>query len=309
MNMEKENLQIDNYEIYFIISDLISAKSDNSNNSYSYIKKRIDDIIIPLPIPIDIPRGWEFARCRIHKPNEDFFDKISDLSYRTDLENITHFGRANEPFQSMFYCANHPNNAFFETSEVIRTDNDKEFELVTHSIWKTKKDIKVAFIILNEQIRGVNKEFDLINNCISQFLNVHNSDDMRNIKILLEFFSKEFTTKAQNKSNDYLISSAFANYIFANYPDIDGFLFPSTIYPEEGLNYVFKPSSIDEKFEFYYAKRTNIKQYRSSNGKWDYADSEIYYSEIHTGSTNEIKWNKEQPNHIFPNGINNPTTL
>src|SRR4051794_27324244 len=57
-----------------------------------------------------------FFRARSHSSvSKDFyFCNISELSFRTDFFNITSAGRCNCPFESIFYCSDHPIISFLE---------------------------------------------------------------------------------------------------------------------------------------------------------------------------------------------------
>ncbi len=61
--------------------------------------------IVMIPVTIaKIHEGYSIFRGRINKNGERFFSE-KDISYRTDFQNISDFGRANIPHQSMFYGA------------------------------------------------------------------------------------------------------------------------------------------------------------------------------------------------------------
>ena len=86
--------------------------------------------------------GVEFTK----KKNE-YFKKVSEVSYRTDVENMRNFGRANEPAQSVFYCSNDDWISYVETSEITRDNKEKDSEEVTTGLWIATEDIIVVNVL------------------------------------------------------------------------------------------------------------------------------------------------------------------
>jgi RES domain len=282
--MDKE---FDDKEADFVIDLLNQAKNTSSIESYVYIKNILDNILIPLPVR-QIPKGTRLARSRGHLNGERLFEKVSDLSYRTDIQNIKTFGRANEPGQSMFYCSDNHKIAFIETSQITRENIAKDFELMTTSVWVADKDLLAVNIISNDEIRGQNQHLDLMSKDFEQIIEKEGTEKAKVVHKVLHFLSKEFTRKANGDPNAYKISCAFTNYVFNNLPLIDGILFPSTLYTTEGINFVFKPNSVDDKLKFYAARRSKMEK----TGLTDYYETETLDSEIHNGDEKEIKWRK-----------------
>ena len=120
-------------EIESFLGLLKKAKSETSIESYIYIKNILNSIELVIPCII-YPKGSKFVRCRINE-DDNFFNQISDLSYRTDIQNIKNFGRANEPGQSVFYCADDDALSLFETSKLPRIKDDRPLEYITTGLW------------------------------------------------------------------------------------------------------------------------------------------------------------------------------
>ena len=91
-----------------VIRNTISqlANADLSKTSYAKIFNLISKGIGPVPIlTITHPKGNFIQRARINNGKELFFSE-NEISYRTDIQNIIKFGRANRSsFQSLFYGA------------------------------------------------------------------------------------------------------------------------------------------------------------------------------------------------------------
>ncbi|MCA1762895.1 MAG: hypothetical protein LC664_07885, partial [Flavobacteriales bacterium] len=111
-------------EIEDFIDMLESFNRSEGYFAYSFIKNALAQLEFPIA-KCTLQPGHKLIRGRVHTNNEDFFHKISDISYRKDLFLIKDFGRANEPCQSMFYCSDNPKTAFIETCTITREELDK----------------------------------------------------------------------------------------------------------------------------------------------------------------------------------------
>jgi len=279
--MEKE---FDKNELNYLLGLLKNAKQKTSIESYIYIKNLLNTIEFAIPVVI-FKKGSKFVRCRIHKKENEYFNKVSQISYRTDVENIEYFGRANEPAQSVFYCSNDDWISYVETSEITRNNKDKVSEEVTTGLWVAIEDIVVVNVLTNNKIRGINKEFDEISKDFEKLIEEQADENAEIIKDLFHFLSLEFSQKAENNPNHYKITSAFTNYIFDSVKQADGILYPSTLYTKKGLNFVLKNQTVDKKLKFHSAIRRKMEK----KGEKDYFEVELIESEICTDNEN-VKW-------------------
>lgn len=276
---------IDNNELKKIIDLLLFEKKSNSDESYENIKNLLNKIEFPLPI-FSYPKDSRFVRTRAHSNGEDYFENIDDLSYRKDVENIKKFGRANEPGQPMFYCSNDDTLSFIETSHIVRNLEAKEFEYSTNSLWIAKEELKLISFLNNDYSRGKNTDLDLMSNSFEAVLSLQNDENTRVINNLFKFISKEFSDIAINDFNQYKITCAITNYIFDCSENIDGILYPSTLYPTKGFNFVFKPSTVDSKLKFHIASRRKMV----FDGTKSYFETELIDSKVHMSKDNKIYW-------------------
>jgi hypothetical protein len=247
-------MQTPRHEIVNLLNFVVNEKRLISKNSYISLKNALE--ICPIPFQsVAIPKGKILYRTRVHLRN-DFFLKISDLSHRLDLFDIDKFGRANEPLQSIFYCSDNPVVALSEVSKLIKEGQDLDYEITTTGIWEVQEDIRVGSIPINETIKGINTTADGLHEGFEDLLHKYyqNDNDLR--LDILDIFSREFTKEANNDESNYLMSCAFANYIY----DIEGtdtslnekikaggIIYTSVIHTEEGMNIALKPSFIEEK--------------------------------------------------------------
>lgn len=231
-------------------------KMNSSAVSYTAIKNALNVFSIPFPHEV-IKAGTSLYRVRPHKglnlSKENCFKRIQDVGHRTDLNNITNFGRANEPLQSVFYCSTERETSFFETTQLGRNCADIPVEIYTIGEWILQEDINVAHLSLNE---NDNQVANKLNEEFHELVNKLKSEGTINWLKVLGLFSKEFSKKSNQKGNDYLISCAFANYIYESKGvnnktqkevNIEGILYPSVQLTKKGMNLALKPSIIESQ--------------------------------------------------------------
>jgi hypothetical protein len=281
-------------ETDILINNLTHLATKCDYNSYTYIKNSLDQLIIPFPA-ISINIGKYLFRSRRHLNNKTFFNEISDISQRPDIFNITDFGRANEPCQTIFYCSDQHEIAIAETSPILRQNLDLESDIITTGIWQVKKELRVASLLNHPLNKGQNPAQHFLDtkakDLIESFRNEHTDQLLK----LHRFISNEFLKPIDENSNKYLISCAFSNYIYGNSgydtclkkrTELDGLIYPSAIFPIFGMNLALKPSVItDGKLILVGARKSKlIKQ------------NDIQYIEIETTDTQNIEFDNNRIN-------------
>jgi hypothetical protein len=276
----------DTKEIESFLGLLKNAKNETSIESYIYIKNILNTIEFAIPCII-YPKGSKFVRCRVNE-NDDFFNQISDLSYQTNLQNIKSFGRANEPGQSIFYCADNDSLSLFETSRIPRAQDDRPLEYITTGLWISTEEILVASVLTNDNIRGKHKEIDNISKDFENIVETQGDESAKAVSSLIQFLSKEFSQVAEGNSNHYKITSAFSNYIFDSVKNTDGVIYPSTLVTHKGFNLALSPEVVDKKLKFYVANRRKMEYM----GNKQYVETEFIESEICQENDTIIHWPK-----------------
>lgn len=213
------NMSTENYPskdvIYDFLDFLLLKKREKSYDSYISIKNAINNFSIPFP-RITLKKGMKLFRGRVHNNNIEYYDKITDIGPQVDFNRITQFGRANEPLQSVFYSADNIYTAFFETSKIARGKSDIDTETMTMGVWVLAEDLQLAHIISNKQVQGLNVTLDgLQNNFEDLIQKFQNPKTELHLKVL-DLFSLEFTRDAKEDPSNYMISCAFANYLFTS---------------------------------------------------------------------------------------------
>ncbi len=276
---------IDSKELDNFIELLQSARDNNTIESYIYIKNILNSVEFPIPFAI-YPKGSKFVRSRIHRNNETFFKKIKDISYRTDIQNIKSFGRASEPGQSIFYCADDDWLAYAETSPIVRKQEEKTFEYITTGLWISTEDIFAVSLLTNDNIRGQHTGIDNLSKSFENLIENQADENAYVVSQLFQFLSKEFSKLANDNSNNYKITAAFANYIFDSVEQADCILYPSTIYPIKGFNFAFEPKTVENKMVFHSAIRRKMEKFDNTN----YAETELIESLSNENNKVDIIW-------------------
>lgn len=143
----------------------------------------------------------------------------------------------------------------------------------------------IVNVLTNEDIRGQNKEIDELSVDFEKLLANQNDKAAAAVRELYQFISKEFSRFAENDSNHYKITAAFTNYVF-DIKEVDGIMYPSTIVTNEGLNFVFKPSSVENKLKFVAASRRKME----FDGNKSYTETEMIDSQFSETGRGKIIW-------------------
>ncbi len=226
---------------------------NKSIKSYDLIKEVIYNYHFPFPT-FTIPIGKILYRGRIHKPNEIYFEDFHEFTHIKNIENIQYFGRANEPRQSIFYCSDNQATAYFEVSKISRQNFRPMFENTTMGVWIVQKDLRVGVIPINSEIKDLNVT---AKNLYNKYDSLIKDFSLKGIEIpvtLLDFISNEFIQDARNIESNYVLSCAFANYMYdvKGYDsflkrniELDGIFYSSVQFKDEGMNLALKPEVVE----------------------------------------------------------------
>ncbi|MEA3495864.1 MAG: RES domain-containing protein [Bacteroidota bacterium] len=242
-----------------LLSFLVEKKLDNNISSYISIKNALYSFSIPIS-KVAINQGIPLFRMRVHDEihtnlEEALFHEIKDVGHRLDYNNIKNFGRANEPLQSIFYCSTERETAYFETSSIARFETKNDVEIYTTSRWIIQDDIQVATFPINELNKNRNLIAESLNKKFEESVSKLRGSGTDQYLQLIDLLSLEFARK-HHKENDYLISCAFANYLYDKYfvngetegkMELDGIIYPSVQWTKKGMNLALKPYLINNK--------------------------------------------------------------
>lgn len=270
---------------------LVSKHASTGNHiSYTYIQRTLEKLSIPFP-SVRVPKGRLLFRSRAHTRGEDFFRNIDDISYRQDLLYIEDFGRANEPTQSIFYCSDSDVVAFVETSILTRQNSELPSDTVTTGIWEVQEDFRIATIVSNDEIRGLNRTLEGLETEFRKLTELYRNEGTDGHINILDLFSKEFTRNSHGDNTKYIVSCAFANYAYdaidQHNLQVSGIMYPSAIYPHEGMNLALKPELVyNGKLKLIAARRGTMNKRDQTN----YYEEDIIDAKSIIYKTATIEW-------------------
>lgn len=223
---------------------------------------------IRLPILTSIiKRGEIIERGRVSDEG-CIFSSEYEISYRTDIEKIDKYGRANRPFQSMFYGSSpsrdikHPTIVLFsELVEQFRNISKLNFETtMTVGRWIVTEDFEVADVCFSENYFTVEEIKSRYDSWVQKIQNTELNEEV--YKDLLFFFSNEFAKKSINNHHDYKISSIYTDYALNE--KLNGICYPSVRTDYKGRNFALLPSAVEKFMEL---REAAVFKYTIQNGK------------------------------------------
>jgi hypothetical protein len=242
--------------------------------------------------------GKYFFRVRAHieQAKPYFFTNVEDLGYRTDFFNINKFGRCNCPFESVFYCSDHPLLALAEVSRMIWTENKHRIKYYTTSVWKMNGKLNLVPLLEHNEDANYNRElYAITQKCIKLIDEIEGYTKKAELKEFHAIMGREFARPFNTDNHIYHFSSAVANYLLTcklnDNEKIDGLVYASCIGISEirrlGLNYVFDPIIIGtgQMIEFAGAYRSKLE--RKKNGIHEI--NQHYCKQVHR-ATGRLRW-------------------
>jgi hypothetical protein len=239
-----------------------------------------------------------FFRVRAHlgqgKPY--FFYNIQDLTYRTDFFNISKFGRCNCPFESVFYCSDHPLLALAEVSRMIWKENKNRSAYFTTSIWRMNGNIHLTPLLESNDDVNYNSElYSITQNCMRIVEEMDGYKKKDELKEFHTIMGREFARPFQSDDNIYLFSAAVANYLLAaknnESEKIDGLVYASCLDISNirrlGLNYAFDPMIVGDGRAIRFMGAFRSKLQRKKDGIYE---TDQHYCKQICDHTGELQW-------------------
>lgn len=246
-------------------------------------------------IPVTIAKlqaGYPIFRARINK-NGEIFSSEKEISYRTDFENISKYGRANVPHQSMFYGAFESSEVeyprivnLFELSELFRNPNNADgVEIMTVGKWRIKKEFLVVEMVFSKGNVQNNQDIKKSYEYQKGLMIKDHPDQIEQIEKVLEFFSDEFAKANIKNDADYKISAAYSYMVLNQRNDIHGVTYPSVRTDYKANNIALFPESVEQFLEL-----ENVGMFKiTKKGKNSFMDNLAIATEL--GNLNSgFKW-------------------
>lgn len=235
-------------------------KCDFSYHSLSLFEEALLATKAKLPIvEYKIRKGQAVYRCRRMNKTSNIFYFESDISYRKDIANITTFGRANTPRQSVFYGSltseELPDGilpTIKETSGMFIEPEDQVwhegYESYTIGMWTAKEDIYVSVI----PPAGKFKKQTKLNEQISRAFEEGEKNSVTPIspeaKEFYNLMGHEICKDVQPGAHmQYGVTAIFSAYLLSQRI---GIAYPSVKTEQQVLNVAFEPQKFDQLFNF-----------------------------------------------------------
>jgi len=233
----------------------IDNSKQNIDELYSVFYS-IDELSIPI-VRFFLGKDEFVLRLRIN-PKKEELEYVSDLTY-PPYNVCRNFGRANIPYNSLFYCCYQtlePNAvysrilALLETSSFLKDASSKGIERSTLSKWVIKEPLELLMMPFYAQYSRPNPLIDKIQEAwnkrvISEKVNEEGLE-------LMNYMSQELGREAPDNISYFKIANFIYYLLFINgkTKNVDGIIYPSVPAAGEGFNIVLKPASVDEKLQF-----------------------------------------------------------
>lgn len=229
----------------------IDCKKENTDELYS-IFRSVDEHSLPI-VRVELPRSSTFVRQRPN-PCIGAYDSIQELRYPPYL--VTGYGRANIPYNPMFYCCACSNSvsnketlllgtSLLETSKFARDIMGNGIERLTASIWSCDRNLSLVAIPFSDTLKSPCSEICCVQKQWKSMLkNVEVSPDGLE---LIEYMSEEISREL--KGYEYFKISNFVYWLLYHNGKTchaDGIIYPSIKSQGECFNIALKPSVVDE---------------------------------------------------------------
>ena len=249
-----------------------------------------NDIKIPYTTTL-LKKGTPIERGRINK-DCGFFNSEFEISYRTDTGNLKEFGRANKPFQSIFYGAipsediKYPRIVLFsELVEQFREIPLDNFEItMTIGRWIVKEDFEISDVCFSSDyfnVENIKRRYDFW---------VRETKDseigQEDYQELLKLFSKEFSKTQINNHFDYKLSSLYA-YIAIYGNKLNGIGYPSVRTDYLANNVAITPDAVEK-----YLDLKEVGRFKFIVEKGKPSVSQTHYTDNLGSFNSTFKWKK-----------------
>lgn len=227
----------------------ILKKIDLKNSKYEDILELVSQITCPL-FYFTLEAGRSVYRARSHQENEMFYFE-KDLTYRTDINNITKHNRANPAYSTMFYGSISTESVLHgylisavETSNLCRNKKNG-IETLTLGKWILRRSMKVLILLDAINYKLHSKEIDEIYKHYMEFIN--SQDNPEDMKLISTFLANEFGKSVKTgEEYEYMISAAFSELFFDKGLGNNGIVYPSVQTDKQGYNIALMPYVADD---------------------------------------------------------------
>lgn len=236
-----------------IIKDL--EELDLSSYPYYPIQEQIRSLGRTGFLIFALHKNMKITRAR---PGQNYKEK-SEVSFLPQEKN-TKCQRASTPLKTMFYGTIIHEEQGSEESRLIAASEvssllkggkeTKGTELITFSNWRVIRDINLVVILDENTYKNVsnNPLLSELRNSYIEFVKL-TPEIEENVRLISNFFAKEFAKEPINYEYDYFISAIFSE-IVTNELNYDGVMYPSVQAGGQlGFNVAIKPEVVNKNLK------------------------------------------------------------
>jgi len=182
-----------------------------------------------------------------------------------------------------------------ETSDIVRNNRDREYQIVTFGAWEIKEPLVTTFILENNDIIRLNERIEKLTTQFRRYFQYIDNIKTQPYLRFLEFMSEKFIQNEPKGYSKYKISCAFSNYIFSKkgndlsdnkVKNIDAIIYTSAI-DSTSVNFSVHPRAIENgKLKIIAACKSTM---RKLNRKHYYEENLVEAKSIDNNS-GLIKW-------------------
>lgn len=204
---------------------------------------------IPM-LPVTVPFGELLYRARTIPYNQPPYENLCDFTPPAKKYQKNEFGRANKPFQTVFYCSTNMKVAAMEVCKDYKNIINPQFEVgwVVIGVWKVIDycGLFLSNLYNSDQVLTVREDIKRELNLFQKKMN-STSENKQSLpentiavtELLMKFFSDEFSKNNIINHNDYKMSTIYADRLFSPSDNIfDGIRYPSVPMKYQGDNIV-----------------------------------------------------------------------
>jgi hypothetical protein len=240
-------------------ADIINAISRLSNDNL--LKLEDHEILQELEkfqslalILIKIHKGSIIYRVRIADQDPfQIFTHQRELYYRTDVENINTYGRANIKNNVMFYGSIDNTNpqlaeitAYMESSSILHNQDTSKIneDLIHASQWIVEEDFEVVGIINHSKFHDHNPAAKDLSGRYLDFTKKYPEAE-KALNLMIDFLAMQFAREVKKGEEwKYKVSSIFTQYLINK--GFNGVLYPSVKAGGTTFNIAIHPSVADK---------------------------------------------------------------
>ncbi len=272
-----------------IESSIKEIESINFKNNWAY-EQIIHSILKIQKLPIILftePKGNFIFRSRINNGATQF-ESISEISI-PDEKYVNNFARANKPRQSLFYGSENRPTSYLEFAmHLAETTPFNEEVSITVGAWELQRNMTFV-LVFNPKSSRDNDYNKYHGEAFDDFIGKTPEELRKGTIRFFEFIGQKYAELAENNLNNYLITCAYSNIVYA-YDQCDGIMYPSVPRAGDAFNVVIKKNTIEEgALSLKTARMDKFIARKQDNGKHDFLNNASMDASRINSKT--IEWN------------------